>query len=119
MAIIKKTRDNKFDENEEKREPFCTIGGKVNWCSHYGKQNGDSKKKKKKLGPHRQHMEVPRPEVKLEMQLPPYTTATATPDQSHICDLHHTSQQHWILNPLRGARDGTHIFMDSSWTCYH
>ena len=47
MAIIKKTRDNKFDENEEKREPFCTIGGNVNWCSHYGKQNGDSKKKKK------------------------------------------------------------------------
>ena len=26
--------------------------------------------------------------VKLELQLPAYTTATANPDPSHICDLH-------------------------------
>ena len=32
-----------------------------------------------------------------ELQLPAYTTATATPYPSHICDIHHISQQHWIL----------------------
>ena len=33
---------------------------------------------------------------------------------SHICDLHHSSQQYQILNPLSEARDGTRIFMDTS-----
>jgi len=33
-------------------------------------------------GPHPQHMEVPRLEVKLELQLPAYTTATATWDRA-------------------------------------
>ena len=32
-----------------------------------------------------------------ELQLPVYTTATATPDPSHICDLHHSLRQRWIL----------------------
>ena len=57
------------------------------------------------LGPHPQHMEVPRLGVKLELQLLAYTTATAKPDLSHVCNLNHTSQQCWILNPLREARD--------------
>ena len=26
----------------EKREPSCTVGGNVNWCSHYGEQYGGS-----------------------------------------------------------------------------
>ena len=26
------------DENVKKKEPSCTIGGNVNWCSYYGKQ---------------------------------------------------------------------------------
>ena len=30
-----------------------------------------------------------------------YTIATAMPDLSGICDLHHSSQQHQTLNPLR------------------
>ena len=51
------------------------------------------------LGLHLQHMEVPRPGVELELQLPA-ATATATWDPSHICELYHSSQQHWILNPL-------------------
>ena len=34
------------------------------------------------LGPHPQHMEVPRQGVESELQLPAYTTATATPDPS-------------------------------------
>ena len=46
------------------------------------------------LGPHPQHMEVPRRGVKLELQLLACTTATATQDPSLIFNLHHSSQQH-------------------------
>ena len=31
----------------EKREPSCTVGGNVNWYSHYGEQYGGSLKKLK------------------------------------------------------------------------
>ena len=41
---------------------------------------------------HLQHMEVPRLGVKLELQLPAYTTTTAMPDLSHTCDLHSSLQ---------------------------
>ena len=37
--------------------------------------------------------------------------ATATWDPSRVCDLHHSSWQHLILNPLIQARDGTHKLM--------
>ena len=67
------------------------------------------------LGPHPQHMGAPRLGVESELQLPAYTTATATQDPSRVCKLHHSSWQHWILNPLREARDGTHILMNTSW----
>ena len=30
---------------------------------------------------------------------------------SHVCDLHHSSQPSWILNPLREARDWTHTWI--------
>ena len=43
-----------------------------------------------------------------ELQLPAYTTATAMPDLSHICDLHHSLWQCQILNLLSEPRD---------WTC--
>ena len=59
-------------------------------------------------------MEVSRLEVELELQLQPYATATTMQDRSCICDVHHSSQQHWILNPLSVARDRTSIFMDTS-----
>ena len=36
-------------------------------------------------------MKVPRLGVQTELQLPAYTIATAIPDPSHICDLHHSS----------------------------
>ena len=49
------------------------------------------------LGPHQWHIEVPRLEVKSELQLPAYTTATATWDPSHICNLYHSSWQCQIL----------------------
>ena len=44
-------------------------------------------------------MEVPRLGVKSELQLPAHVTATATQDLSCVCNLHHSSQQCWILNP--------------------
>ena len=34
-----------------------------------------------------------------------YATATAMWDPSYVCDVHNSSQQHWILNPLSEARD--------------
>ena len=42
-AIIKETRENTH-KDVEKREPLCTVGGNVNWCSHYGKQYEGSSK---------------------------------------------------------------------------
>ena len=62
-----------------------------------------------------QHMEVPRLWVESELKLPAYATATATPDQSRIWDLHHSSPQCQILNPLSKARDQTLILMNISW----
>ena len=59
-------------------------------------------------------MQVSRLGIELELQLPAYTTATATWDPSRVCNLHHSSKQHWILNPLSGARDGTRILIDTS-----
>ena len=57
-------------------------------------------------------MEILRLGVELELQLPAYTAAMW--DLNHICDLHHSSWQHRILNPLSEARDQTHILMDTS-----
>ena len=37
--------------------------------------------------------------------LQPTPQLTATQDPSHVCNLHHSSQQHGILNPLSKARD--------------
>ena len=71
------------------------------------------------LGLHLQHMEVPKLGVQSELQLLAYTTATETWDPSQVCNLHHSSRQRQILNPLSEVRDGTHILMDSSWVHYH
>ena len=32
------------DKDAEKREPLYTVGGVINWCSHYGKRYGGSSK---------------------------------------------------------------------------
>ena len=66
------------------------------------------------LGRHVQHVEAPSLGVKSELQLLAYSTATATRDLSRVCDLHHSSQQHQILNLLSEARDRTHILLDTS-----
>ena len=71
------------------------------------------------LGLHPWHTEVSRLGVEAEPQLPAYATDTATRDPSHVFELHHSSQQRWILNPLSEARDWTHVLMDPSWILLH
>ena len=56
------------------------------------------------LGLYLQHMDLPRLGVEWELQLPAYAIATAMQDPSHVCNLHHSSWQYQILNPLSEAR---------------
>ena len=63
------------------------------------------------LGLNLRHMEVPRLGVESELQPPAYTTATAMKDLSGVCNLHHSSQKHQILNPQSEARDRTPTLM--------
>ena len=67
---------------------------------------------------HPRHMKFPRLGGESELQLLAYATATAMPDLSRICDLHHSTWQRQILNPLSEARDWTHILMGTSQICY-
>jgi len=71
------------------------------------------------LGPHPRHMEVPRLGVELELLLPAYARATAMPDPSCVCNLHHSSWQRQILNPLSEARDQTRNPMVPSRIHFH
>jgi len=59
-------------------------------------------------------MEIPRLGVKLELLPPAYAIAAATRDPSHICDLHHSSRQRQIINPLSKASNRTRVLMDAS-----
>ena len=52
--------------------------------------------------------------AELELQLPAYTTATATLDLRCSCDLHCSLWQCWILNPLSKTRDWIHILMGAT-----
>ena len=70
------------------------------------------------LGPLLRHMEVLRLGVKSKLQLPAYATSTAMQDPSHVWDLHQSSLQCRILNPLGEARDWTSNLMDPSWICF-
>ena len=49
------------------------------------------------LGLHSWHIEVPRLRVESKLQLPACATATATWGANHICNVYHSSWQHWIL----------------------
>jgi len=60
---------------------------------------------------------VPRLGVESEMQPPAYARATAMRDPSCVCNLHHSSRQHRILNPLSKARDQTCNLMVPSRIC--
>ena len=65
-------------------------------------------------GPHPQHMEIPR--LGVQSELPAYTTAPARamPDPSRVCNLHHSSWQRQILNPLSEAMGQTCVLMNTS-----
>ena len=64
-------------------------------------------------------MEVPRLGVESELQLPAYAAATTKWDLNLLCNLHHSSWQHHILNPLSEAQDQTCILMDTIWIRAH
>ena len=65
-------------------------------------------------------MKVPRLGVwELQLLLLAYATATATLDLCRICNLWRSLWQHWILNPLREARDQTRNLMVPSWIPFH
>ena len=57
-------------------------------------------------------MEIPGIEVGLELQLPAYTRATAMPDLSHVCNIHHSPWQQWILEL---TEPGQGLNPPSSW----
>ena len=71
------------------------------------------------LGPCPQHMANPRLWVQLEIQLPAHGTATTIQDPSHICDLHHSTQQSQNPDPLSKVRDQTLLLMDASQIHFH
>ena len=54
-------------------------------------------------------------QVRGRIETTAYATATAMWDPRRFCDLHHSSWQRQILNPLSKARDGTLILTDPSW----
>ena len=64
-------------------------------------------------------MEYGSSQVKSELQLPAYTTATAMLDPSSICNLYHSLPHCQILNPLNEARDWTYVLTDTSQVHYH
>ena len=66
------------------------------------------------LGLHLWQRELPGLGIESELQLLVYATVTATPDPSrgcNLCNLHHSSWQRQILNPLSEDRDQTHNLM--------
>ena len=52
MNIIKKSIDNKCWRGCGQREPSHTLGGDINWCSHYGKRCESSSNTKNKTTIH-------------------------------------------------------------------
>ena len=60
-------------------------------------------------------MEVSRLGAESELQLPGTATAREMPDPpSRVCELHRSSWQHPILDPLREAWNQTGILKDTS-----
>ena len=44
MGILNKPTNNKYWEDVEKGEHFCTFGGNADWCNHFGNQYGVTSK---------------------------------------------------------------------------
>ena len=65
------------------------------------------------LWPHLWLMEVLRLGMESELQLPAYATATAIPYPSCNCDIWCSLWQLLLLNPLKEARDRSHILTDT------
>ena len=55
---------------------------------------------------------------KSELELLAYTQLTAMQDPSHVCDLHHSSRQCRILNPLNEASDQTQDLLVPGQICF-
>ena len=70
------------------------------------------------LGPHLWHMAVPRLRVESELAAGLHHSYSHTKSE-HVCDLHQSSWEGWILNPLSQARDRTCLFMDISRIRFH
>ena len=66
---------------------------------------------------HSWNMEVPRLWVESELYLLAYATATTMQDPSQVFNLHHSSRQCRILNPMSEAGDQTCVLMDASQIC--
>ena len=67
------------------------------------------------LWPHMWHMEVPRLEATGAAAAGLYHSHShSNTGSEQVCNLYHSSQQHWILNPLRKTRDRTHNLMVTS-----
>ena len=49
IAIIDKSTVATAGANVENREPFCTVGGNGDWCSHYGKKYGNTSNTKNRI----------------------------------------------------------------------
>ena len=65
-------------------------------------------------------MEVPRLGVKLELQLPAYTTATGMLDPSHVCNLHHSYSPARSLTSEQGQGSNLHPHGSLSGSlCHH
>ena len=76
-------------EGVEKRESSCILGGNVNWYSHYGRQYGDSFKKKK-LG-----IKPPYDPAIPLLSIYPEETKTRKDTCSSHCSLQHYLTKTW------------------------
>jgi len=52
MAIIKTLKTINAGEGVKKKEPSGSVGGNINWCSHYREQYGGSLKTLKRELPY-------------------------------------------------------------------
>ena len=82
----------------EKKKHFCTVGGDVNWCSHYGKQYGVSSKKLE--------IELPYDSIITLLDIYPQNTETLTQkDTWHPFDYCRIIYNSQIMEPAQVSID--------------